>query len=82
MAAGRVGGQGQEVIGGQSAEAAQQDGALFKPGQSLDQPGTMVTDGGKWDLGKKMDEKQKLPLLFHINTFQHTFSFQQWNAEV
>lgn len=50
MAACGVRGQRQEVSGGQGAQAAQEDRALFEPGQRLDQPGAVVTDGGQRDL--------------------------------
>lgn len=50
MAACGVRGQRQEVSGGQGAQAAQEDGALLEPGQRLDQPGAVVTDGGQRDL--------------------------------
>lgn len=50
VAARRVGRQSQEVSGAQAAQAAEQERTLFKLGQSLDQTGAMVTDGGQWDL--------------------------------
>lgn len=46
MAACGVSGQRQEVSGGQGAQAAQEDRALLEAGQSLDQPGAVVTDRG------------------------------------
>lgn len=50
VAARRVGGQRQQVSGRQGAQAAEEQRAIFEFGQRLNQPGTMVTDGGQWGL--------------------------------
>lgn len=66
VAAGRVGGQSEEVSGAQSAQAAEEVRALLEPGQSLDQAGAMVTDGGQRHLGS--DGEKQLTLL-HLGGF-------------
>lgn len=50
MAACGVGSQRQQVSGGQGTQAAEEERALLEPGQRLDQPGAVVTDGGQRDL--------------------------------
>lgn len=50
VAARRVGGQRQQVSGGQGAQAAEEQRAIFESGHCLNQPGAMVTDGGQWGL--------------------------------
>ncbi|TNN74468.1 hypothetical protein EYF80_015248 [Liparis tanakae] len=53
VAARGVGSQRQEVSGGQSAQAAEEERALLELGERLDQPGTVVTDGGQRHLEKE-----------------------------
>lgn len=50
VAAGGVGGHREEVGGAQGAQAAEEVRALLKPGQRLDQPGTVVADGRQRNL--------------------------------
>lgn len=57
VAAWGVRSQRQEVSGGQSAQAAEEERALLEPGQRLDQPGAVVTDGSQRDL--EMIEKTR-----------------------
>lgn len=52
MASRGVCGQCQQVSGGQGAQTAEEQWAIFEFGQRLDQPGAMVTDGGQRNLEK------------------------------
>lgn len=42
--------QSQKVSGGQRAETTEEERAFLEPGERLDQPGAVVTDGGQRDL--------------------------------
>lgn len=77
MAARRVGGQRQQVSGGQGAQAAEEQRALVEPGQRLDQPGAVVTDGGQRDLGKDQEKLSSLHHLVRVNTVPGTLRIRQ-----
>lgn len=66
VAAGGVGGQSEEVSRVQSAQAAEEVRALLEPGQSLDQAGAMVTDGGQRHLGSDREKKKTQLTFLHL----------------
>lgn len=62
MAACRVCCQRQQVSGGQGAQTAEEQGAIFESGQRLDQPGAVITDRRQWNLGPQYSIKCCYPL--------------------